>query len=388
MSELGTPRHRRDGICRARERARAPGRHGRGCARDGGVPGVACALTALCLLVASLALAACDGKKPDVRTAPPKPRAEEISFTAIESPSLQFLPRQQEAAPWRLQEDPIVIPGDRLANYLDQDAARFLHYGALDLTSGKYEAPDGHGFATVEIFRFPDFVKSFGAYSIRKGPNIRYLPIQNEAFATAHALHLWRGPFYVRVTGRGEGETLARLASFVADRMPTAPGRPGVFSFFPDKLRVPNSERYSADSGFGQKYLGNSFQASFNIDNDLIDGLIIPTANKQAATQILNTYRSLYAANGKLLDPIPNLGEDNFTAEDQYLGRAVGFRIDRFVIAFNGYKDRQHLIDLATTTDQRILGTIRKQLNTADERSSQSSDRARDNGPAWARPRP
>ncbi len=383
MSKLGTSRHCRDGIRGARKPTRGAGRHGRGRARNAGIPRVAGALTALCLLAASLALSACDGKKPDVRTTPSKPRAEEISFTAIESPSLAFLPRQQEATPWRLEEDPIVIPGDRLGNYLDQDAARFLHYGVLDLTAGKYETVDGHGFATVEIFRFPDFVKSFGAYSIRKGPNIKYLPVQNESFATAHAIHLWRGPFYVRVTGQGEGDALVRLVSFVAARMPTAPGRPGVFTFFPEKLRVPNSERYSADSGFGQKYLGNSFQASFNVDNDLIDGLIIPAADTKAATQILNAYRGLYAANGKLLDPIPNLGEDNFTAEDQYLGRAVGFRIDRFVIAFNGYKDRQHLVDLATTTDQRILGTIRKQLNTADERTGQSGEH-RDRRPVWA----
>lgn len=331
-----------------------------------------------------LVFLACDGKR-DVRPAP-KPRAEEISFTAIESPSLLFLPRQQEAAPWRLEEDPIVIPGDRLGNYLDQDAARFQHYGALDLTAGKYSSLDGQGFATVEIFRFPDFVKAFGAYSMRKGPTIKYLPLQNESFATAHTIHIWRGPFYVRLTGRGTGDTLARLAAFVADRMPPAPGKPGVFGFFPDKQRVPNSERYSADTGFGQKYLGNSFQAQFNVDNDVIDGLIIPAANKQAATQILNAYRSLYVANGKLLDPIPNLGEDNFTGEDRYLGRSVAFRIDRFVIAFNGYQERQHLIDLATTTDQRILGSIRKQLVTADEKADASSKSERQSDvPAWQR---
>ncbi|PYQ35291.1 MAG: hypothetical protein DMF57_03570, partial [Acidobacteria bacterium] len=69
---------------------------------------------------------------------------------------------------------------------------------------------------------------------------------------------------------------------------------------------------------------------------------------KNAAAKILEAYRRLYVQNGRLLDPIPNMGEDNFTAEDRYLGRAVAFRIDRFVVAFNGYKDRQHLVDLAT----------------------------------------
>ena len=152
--------------------------------------------------------------------------------------------------------------------------------------------------------------------------------------------------------------------------MPAAPGKPAVFNFLPDQFRVPNSERYSAESGLGQAYLANSFQASFDVSGDSIDGLVIPAANKNAAAAILNAYRTLFVRNGKLLDPIPNLGEDNFTAEDKFLGRAVAFRIDRFVVVFNGYKERQHLVELATLADQRILGTIRKQLVTADQQSS------------------
>jgi hypothetical protein len=171
--------------------------------------------------------------------------------------------------------------------------------------------------------------------------------------------------------------------------MPAAPAKPAVFNFFPADTRVPNSERYSADKGFGQIGLGNSFQASFNIAGDIMEGLIIPATNRAAATKILNDYRSLYVRNGKLLDPIPNLGEDNFTAEDRYLGRAVAFRIDRFVIAFNGYKERQKLVDLAVATDARILGSIRKQLVQADEQAEAAArpeaPRRNDNRPPWER---
>ena len=275
------------------------------------------------------------------------------------------------------------MPGDHLTSYLEQDAAHFQHYEALDLTIGKYSAIGGPGFATVEMFRFPDFVKAFGAYSTAKGGNVRFLTIANESFAKGRSIHVWRGPFYLRVVGGGPDEVI-KLASFIADRMPPAPGRPAVFNFFPETARVANSERYSAESGFGQKYLANSFQASFNVDGDLIEGLVIPAADKNAASQILAGYRNLFVRNGKLLDPIPNLGEDNFTGEDRYLGRTVAFRIDRFVIAFNGYKDRQHLVDLAGTTDQRILGTIRKQLVRAEKQADDTAS-ASDNRPAWLR---
>jgi hypothetical protein len=167
--------------------------------------------------------------------------------------------------------------------------------------------------------------------------------------------------------------------------MPPAPAKPAVFNFFPVDARVLNSERFSAELGFGQGFLGNSFQATFNVAGDVMDGLIIPAANKTNAAQILEAYRALYVRNGKLLDPIPNLGEENFTAEDKYLGRAVAFRIDRFVIAFNGYKDRQKLIDLAVATDTRILGSIRKQLVKADKEQENGTTTAGKNTPPWAR---
>ena len=284
-----------------------------------------------------MSLAACGGQTRRTIAVPAAP-AQEESFTAIESPSLQFLPRQQEVPGWRLEQDPIVIPANRLNRYLDQDAEHFARYEVFDGTIGNYTSTTGDGFATVEIYRFPDFVKAFGAYSTRKTDNSRYVDIANEAFQTKHTIHLWRGPLYTRViTGGATGDAVRQLVMRVAERMPAAPGKPAVFNFFPNDARVPNSERYSAEAGFGEGILANSFQATFNATGDKVDGLIIPAANKDAAARILLAYRNLYIHNGKLLDPIDNLGEDNFTAEDKLLGRTVAFRIDRFLIAFNGY---------------------------------------------------
>ena len=52
------------------------------------------------------------------------------------------------------------------------------------------------------------------------------------------------------------------------------------------------------------------------------------------------------------------------------------------MIAFNGYHDRQHLVDLATAADQRILGTIRKQLVTADKNAENGNGNT-STVPAW-----
>src|SRR5436190_1619621 len=243
LSIVGTSGHRGDRVRGARDGARGARRDRRGGARDHRLPRVA-----LALLIATLF--ACDRRGNVVHAAPPPPAEE--PFTSIDSPSLQFLPRQQEAGIWKLDEDPIVVPGDRLATYLGPDSARYAHYGVLDTTVGKYSGTSDRSFATVEIYRFPDFVKAFGAYSMHKEGPSRILPIANESFAGTRSINIWRGPFYVRILGTAQGDALLRLATFVADRMPPAPGRPAVFGFLPDKGRVANSERYSADAVFGQ----------------------------------------------------------------------------------------------------------------------------------------
>src|ERR1051326_980432 len=290
LSFVGAPRHRRDGIRGTRELARGAGRDRRGRARDHRVPRIALALILLafgCEMRRARAAHATVGV----------PAKQEENFTAKGSPSLQFPPRQQEAPGWQLAEDPIVVPGNKLATYLDSDAAAFVSYGAMDLTAGNYNGAGNNGFATVEIYRFPDFVKAFGAYSLHKVQTAQYVNIENEAFVGKHSLNIWRGPFYVRITGGGTpdgNQGLLRLGQFVADRMPPAAGKPAVFNFLPTAYRVPNSERYSAQTGFGQPFLGNSFQATFNVDGAIIDGLIIPTANAQWAAKILDAYRYLY----------------------------------------------------------------------------------------------
>lgn len=104
----------------------------------------------MALLVVLLLTAACGGSAKKA-AAPPRTAEPEIDFTVIDSPSLQFLPRHQEAQGWRLEEDPMVVPGDRLGTYLGADGEHFARYEVIDLTSGKYLANDNRGFATVEI---------------------------------------------------------------------------------------------------------------------------------------------------------------------------------------------------------------------------------------------
>lgn len=303
---------------------------------------------------------------------------------------MEFLPRVEEAPGWRLIGEPLVYPASDLPSYLGREAQPLVQYELQDATIGEYQQVEGQGRATVEIYRFPDFVKAFGAFSSRSEAERRPLEIVNLGFLGRYSAHAWRGAFYVRVVATGTAEEpLVGLLRAVVDRMPPAPALPAVFQFLPSENRVPRSERYVAGPVFGQPYLAGGFTAEYALNEQRIEGAIIPAPSKEVATEILNRYRAFFATNGRLLDPIPNLGEDNITAEDRYFGRTIAFRLDRFVIVFRSFGTIQDLLPYAIATDQRILNSIRQQLQEAERAARQRAleeQRARATGSRPAQP--
>jgi hypothetical protein len=319
---------------------------------------------ALILGVTLAVLSGCgtDGGEPPP-SAPSAVTEESATPHALDSPAMQFLPREEEVEGWRLASDPSVYPAAFLDEYVTGIAEDLGRYDLLDLTVGEYEAVAENGFATVEIYRFPDFVQSFGTFTLYREPTHQHLPIQDAGFYGRNSLHVWRGPFYVRVLGiAGDGSTLENLASAVVRGMPSAPGLPAALRFLPVSNRIEHSEKFLRKPVFGQPFLSNSFVASFRIDNQIVEGLVLPAPSREAATLILNGWRDFYERNGRLLDPVPNLGEDNFTGEEQFAGRTVAFRIDRFVVIFRGFTRREPLLDLAIDADRRIIRTIQDAL--------------------------
>jgi hypothetical protein len=281
---------------------------------------------------------------------------------ALDSPAMQFLPREEEVEGWRLTSDPSVYPAAFLDEYVAGTTEDLGRYDLLDLTVGEYEAVDGEGFATVEIFRFPDFVQAFGTFTLYREAIHPPLPIQDAGFYGRNSLHIWRGPFYVRLIGISEEPSLENLASAVVNGMPSAPGLPAALRFLPTANRIERSEKFLRKPVFGQPFLSNSFVASFRVDNQIVEGLVLPAPSRDAATLILDGWRDFYERNGRLLDPVPNLGEDNFTGEEQFAGRTVAFRIDRFVVIFRGFVRRDPLVDLAIDSDRRIIRAIQEAL--------------------------
>lgn len=340
---------------------------------------------------------------------PPAASSEEDpqeSALEIESPAIQFLPRGDVIPGWTMTGDPEVYPAARLENWFAEEADEHRAYRIVDGTIGRYESVDG-ATATIELLRFPDFVQAFGSWSSTRPPHGEILEIPNRSYRVLDSIHIWRGPFYVRVTGSaavetGEDEPTTELASqpdtpedqetttepisieelarATVASIPQAPGLPGVMRFLPSADRIQGSERYLANDGLGHPFLANSFLADFrkgtDEDPEVVTGLILPSPSRDTARRILGALQAFYERNGRVLDQIPNLGEENFTGEDEYSGRLIALRIDRFVVVFSGFTDVETLRQMAISTDERIIAAIRQALEQA-ERAERERSRSR-----------
>ncbi|HEY0592009.1 MAG TPA: DUF6599 family protein, partial [Thermoanaerobaculia bacterium] len=236
------------------------------------------------LLLAAL-LAACSG---DEKKAAATATAVPSSPTLVDSPSMEFLPRGAAARGWRLMGDPQVYPAAEAKRYLGIEAQHHLAYELIDVTVGEYDRPDGPARATVEIYRFPDYVKAFGAFSTKNIPGSP-LGLENASIVGEHSILAWTGPFVVRIVslaGPAGSEQVRALASALLVPMPKAPGRPAVFQFFPDQNRLPGSEKFVAGPVFGQPYFARGFLAEYQIGPQRVEGMILPAPSKEAATEI------------------------------------------------------------------------------------------------------
>lgn len=302
--------------------------------------------------IVATATSAC--RKRSYETSPPRPALREETVSPQVS-DLNFLTAELDPPGWAPSNPPRVISSAQIDDYLDLDASHLQSYRLIALSVGQYESPDGKGWATVEIFRFPDNLGAFGAYSTRRTAVRSFLRIGDEAFEGQRGIYIWRGSRYIRIFGVSSANELQTLAATVTAPMPGATSKPHTLALLPDSWRVVNSETWRIDTGFDQPYLAPAFTADYAVGGkDKAQGMIMMGESPDVAAKALEQFRELFVRGGKVFDAIPDLGDENFRAEDRTFGRAVVFRRQNYLVAFRGFGGAEGLISLAWQSDQLL----------------------------------
>jgi hypothetical protein len=130
-----------------------------------------------------------------------------------------------------------------------------------------------------------------------------------------------KGLYYAEIAASPDKDHREALRSFVSALEARIPGEdriPDVVSWFPREELEDGSIRMVPESVLGLRQLKNGFMAQYAAGR----AFLAPEADAAAAAATMEKLRARFAGSAA----VAGLGEDAFSAQDQYLGRLVVFR--------------------------------------------------------------
>lgn len=223
----------------------------------------------------------------------------------------------------------------------------------------------------AELHRFASDLDAFGAHSAIRDPQVpgQVIPLDRPtnviaAFWAKDALHVWRGPFFVRFVPTAMGDAgrnaALQLAPVVLGKLPPMPSSPRLFSIPPDRGMVVESVKFQRKDVLGQPALRNALRAMYGrrlpgkIDAEmhlwLIDAL-----NPSGAMQAFAAVRG-YLMQAAIPRPLGALGEEAIVLRHPKHGQAYVMREGAYVAVLEQVKDAQ--------AAEAVLRTIGKNVRT------------------------
>jgi hypothetical protein len=130
-----------------------------------------------------------------------------------------------------------------------------------------------------------------------------------------------KGRFYAEVAASPDKDHRAALRAFVSALEARVPGEsrvPGAVAWFPAEGLVPDSIRLVPESVLGLRQLKSGFLAQYPAGR----AFVVPEATPETAKATMAKLRERFAGAGA----VAGLGDEAFSAQDQYLGRVLVFR--------------------------------------------------------------
>ena len=130
-----------------------------------------------------------------------------------------------------------------------------------------------------------------------------------------------KGRHYVEIAASPDKDHREALRAFVAALEARVPGEgrvPDAVQWFPPEGLEPGSVRLVPESVLGLRVLKSGFMAPYAVGR----AFVVPESTPTAAAATMEKLRARFAG----ATPVPGLGDEAFSAQDQYLGGLVVFR--------------------------------------------------------------
>ncbi len=166
--------------------------------------------------------------------------AGSLALTAAAAPGAAdlrgLLPAPGQIPGWRVADPPRLFEGDQLFDLIDGGAMLYEEYGFVRALSCRFAGPASASLQ-VEVYEMAGDASAYGIYSMMQSPQGAAVDAGQEARLAGDYIAVWKGSYYISVTGLGSreavGGALLEVGRLIAARITVAGQRPAIVGRLP-----------------------------------------------------------------------------------------------------------------------------------------------------------
>ena len=188
-----------------------------------------------------------------------------------------------------LNTDFKVYDPDNLWDYINGGAYTYLNFQFVNLHIAEYTK--GDLLIKAEIYKHKNNVYAFGMYAQERAPDYSFVDIGVQGYAENTLVNFVKGPYYVKILCNDGTEStkpvLLELARKIASNLEGSDKMPEMFTEFPSKGKVQNSESYIATEFLGYSFMPGVYVASYNGPAGQTRLFIVDAGSEEKAGEVI-----------------------------------------------------------------------------------------------------
>jgi hypothetical protein len=256
---------------------------------------------------------------------------------------------------WTVAREQVVYDSSTLWEAIDGAADLFVSYGVLDMHMAYYSSTGGPE-VRAEVYRHDSPEAAFGIFSQERSPENTHVSIGTTAVMDEGMLNILCGEYYVKLStntpGKAAGKDLTLIGAAIVKHLAQPAVLPAMLAVLPAQGRIPDSEKYIADSYMGYGFLRKVYTARYGGSGGC-EVFLLAHENAEQASQTLDAYR-------KVTEPAAgSAGSGHLSVRDPHNGPVDLLLRGRILGGIRGCPDATLRLTLLQELQDRIDATTR-----------------------------
>jgi hypothetical protein len=221
---------------------------------------------------------------------------------------------------WTQQGDSRTFDVETLFDYMNGNSEGYFAYG-FTLMKGVTCVNAAGDQLVVDVSEMGDTDRAWGFFVTNRDQRSPVERVGSAGQVLPRRATFAKGRYYLEIAASPDKDHREALRAFVTalePRVPGPAGTPEAAGWFPPEGLQGESIRLVPESVLGLRVLKAGFMGQYPIGR----AFVVPEATPDAATDTMQKLRSRFTSGA----PLAGIGDEAFTAQDQYLGKLLVFR--------------------------------------------------------------